>query len=99
VWSSISMAHVKPLANAPYPRQKTSQRPIADWMSSVPLATQGASVGKLFVLALLSARLTAISGSARLATEATGSTEKNSARLWRLSVVTLLHTSCSRSAP
>ena len=30
---------------------------------------------------------------------ATGSTEKNSARLWRLSVVPLLHTSCSRSAP
>jgi len=65
-----------------------------------PLATQGASVGKSFVLARLSARLTAISGSARLARRPQrAQPSKNSARLWRLSVGTLLHTSCSRSAP
>jgi hypothetical protein len=58
-WCLTSMARVKPLVNAPYPRATTCPQPFADWMRSVRLATGGASVGKWSARARSSARLTA----------------------------------------
>src|SRR5260370_41759052 len=74
------MARVRLHANALCPRPKKCPLPFADWMTSVLQATGGASAGKSDGPARASVKLPASSGSARLATGATGSTEWNCAR-------------------
>jgi hypothetical protein len=65
------MARVRRPASALCLRAKTSLRPFVGWMRSVLLATRGASAAKWCGRAPSSARLIPISGSARLAIEAT----------------------------
>src|SRR6266702_4482810 len=97
--SLISMAHARRLDSVPCPRLKTCLRPFAGWMRSVPLATRGASEAKWCGRAPSSVRLTASSGSARLATAATVATERNCARASLPSVAISRHTSSHSSAP
>src|SRR6266702_3984049 len=78
---------------------ETCPRPFAGWMRSVPLATRGASEAKWCGRAPSSVRLTASSGSARLATAATVATERNCARASLPSVAISRHTSSHSSAP
>jgi hypothetical protein len=68
------MAPVRRPANALSPRQRNCHQPFGDWMTSVPLATPDASEGKLCGPARSSVKLTPLNGSARLATEAMGTT-------------------------
>ena len=73
-WSSTSMVRVRLPASAPYPRQKRCHLSFDGWMKSVPLVTRGASEGKSCVPAPSAVRPTPPNGSARLATEAMGTT-------------------------
>ena len=98
-WSSTSMVRVRLPASAPYPRQKRCHLSFDGWMKSVPLVTRGASEGKSCVPAPSSVRPTPPNGSARLATEAMGSTEWNCARPSGPSVATSQRTSSRRSTP
>jgi hypothetical protein len=90
---------VRLLANAPCPRPKNCLLLFADWMTSVLLATGGASAGKSCVLAPSSVRPTVLSGSARWGIEATDSTEWNCARPLRPLVVVSLRTNSRKRAP
>jgi hypothetical protein len=57
-WSLTLMARVKLPANASYPRQKSCPPLFVDWMRPVPLATEGASVGRWCGRARSSVKLT-----------------------------------------
>ena len=97
--SSLSMAHARRPASELCPRQKNSPRPFADEMKSALLATPGASVEKSSVPVPSFCKPTPLSGSAVLATEATGSTGRNCKARSGSSVAISRHTACRKHAP
>src|SRR5260221_572393 len=73
------MGRERLLGSARYPRPMNFPRPFAGWMTCAPLATEAANAGRWFARAQRLLRPIATSGSARLATAATGITERNCA--------------------
>ncbi|WP_236038570.1 hypothetical protein [Ktedonobacter robiniae] len=80
------------------PQTEELPLPLVGSMRSVLLVTEGANVGKWCGLARSSAKPTVSSGSAPLATEATGSTGRNCGRAKPPSVVTRLSISSRANA-
>ncbi len=96
-WSLRSTARARQPESLRCPRQKRCPRLFGDWMTSVLLARLSASAGKWCVPARSSVRLTAFNGSARLAIEGTGATERNCARPSPRSCAISRHTNSSRN--
>ena len=98
-WSLTSTGRERRLANAPCLRQKICPRPFAGWMTSVLLATKGASGERWCAPAPSLVRPIVSNGSAHSATGATVANGRNCVRASGPSVATSLRSRSRRSVP